>query len=111
MSRSSKSTAFAAKRRRWYSSYASPVLGGIDQLILGRGNLLVDAARDEALGIPLQLLEHLLHETNLVGLVVDREVRPVAEARRLAPQDPAAGGMEGQDPDAAGHVGQQLFQP
>ena len=43
-----------------------------------------------------------LDEADLVGLVVDREVRAVAEPLRLAAQDPAAGGVEGEDPDRAG---------
>ena len=36
---------------------------------------------------------------HLVGLVVDREVRAVAEPLRLAAQNAAAGGVERHDPD------------
>ena len=53
-------------------------------------------------GSLVELLQALLDEPDLVGLVVDREVRPVAEPLGLAAQDPAAGGMEGEDPDRAG---------
>jgi hypothetical protein len=59
----------------------------------------VDAARDEALRVALELLETGLRQPHLVGRVVDREVRAVAEAGCLAAQDPAAGGVEGEDPD------------
>ena len=43
-----------------------------------------------------------LDEPHLVGLVVDREVRAVAEPLGLAAQDSPAGGVEGEDPDRAG---------
>ena len=48
---------------------------------------------------------HCFVEPDLVGLVVDREVRAVAEPRRLAAEDPAAGRVEGEDPDRAGDAG------
>ena len=87
-----------------------PVLGGVDQLVLGRRDLLVDAARDEPFRISFELLQALLDEPHLVGLVVDREVRSVAEPRRLAAEDPAAGGMEREDPDAARDLGEQILE-
>ena len=62
-------------------------------------DLAVDAARREPLRVALQLLEALLHEPDLVGLVVDREVRAVAEPLRLAAEDAAARGVEGEDPE------------
>ena len=77
------------------------VLVRADERVLRVRDLRVDAARREALRVALELLEAALHEADLVGLVVDREVRAVAEPLRLAPQDPAAGGVEGQDPDRA----------
>ena len=50
----------------------------------------MDAARREALRVALELLEALLDEPELVGGVVDREVRAVAEPRasrrRMRPQ-------------------------
>ena len=48
-----------------------------------------------------ELLEAGLDDAHLVGLVVDREVRAVAEAVGLAPQDAAAGGVERHHPHAA----------
>ena len=62
----------------------------------------MDAARREALRVAVELLEAVLHEPQLVGLVVDGEVRPVAEPRRLAAEDAAAGGVEGHHPAGAG---------
>ena len=59
----------------------------------------MDAARGEALRVALELLEAVLDEADLVGLVVDREVRAVAEPLGLAAQDAAARGVEGEDPD------------
>ncbi len=53
---------------------------------------------------PNEVLEALLDEADLVGLVVDREVRAVAETLSLAAEDAAAGGVEGEDPDRAGDV-------
>ena len=61
----------------------------------------MDAARREALRVALELLEAALHEADLVGLVVDREVRAVAEPLRLAAQDPAAGRVERHHPGGA----------
>ena len=78
---------------------ARGVLGRADQLVLRIRDLRVDAARHEPLRVALELLEARLHEPHLVGLVVDREARPVAEPLRLAAQDAAAGGVEGHDPD------------
>ena len=80
---------------------AARVLGRADQLVLRLRDLRVDAARREALRVALELLEALLREAQLVGAVVDREVRAVAEARRLAAEDPAAGGVEGHHPAGA----------
>jgi hypothetical protein len=87
------------------------VVGRRDELILGGGDLRVDAARREALRVALELLEALLREAHLVGLIVDGEVRAVAEPLRLAPQDPAAGGMEGEDPDRARDRAEQVLEP
>ena len=65
------------------------VLVGRDELVLRLRDLCVDAAGDEALRVAVELLEARLHEPHLVGLVVDREVRAVAEPFRLAAQDRA----------------------
>ena len=49
-------------------------------------------------------------EPDLVGLVVDREVRAVAEPRRLAAEDAAARGVEGQDPDRARDAAEHVLE-
>ena len=119
ISRSSKSTAFEAKQPLLVQLVhlgdglvverldAARVLVRADQLVLRVRDLRVDAARDEALRVALELLEALLDEADLVGLVVDREVRLVAEPLRLAAEDPAARRVEGEDPDRAGDVAEQ----
>jgi hypothetical protein len=61
----------------------------------------VNAARRKPLWVTLELFQTLLHQPDLVGLVVDREVGAVPQPLRLAAQDPAAGGVEGQDPEPA----------
>ena len=90
---------------------ALAVLLGADQVVLRGRDLGVDAARDEALRVALELLEDRLREPDLVGLVVDREVRAVAEPRRLAAEDAAAGGVEGQDPDRARDAAEHVLEP
>ena len=77
------------------------VLLRADERVLRVRDLGVDAARREALRVALELLEAALHEPELVGLVVDREVRAVAEPLRLAAQDPAARGVERHHPRGA----------
>ena len=72
-----------------------------DELVLRIRDLREDAARREALRVALELLETLLREAELVGRVVDREVRAVAEMLRLAAQDAAAGRMERHHPGCA----------
>ena len=95
------------------------VLLRADERVLRVRDLGVDAARREALRVALELLEAALDEPDLVGLVVDREVRAVAEPLRLAPQDPAArrverhhpGGARGRAdevPDALAHLPRRL---
>ena len=78
---------------------AGGVLVGPDQLVLRVRDLAVNAARGEALGVALELLEARADEPDLVGLIVDREVRAIAEPLGLAAEDAAAGGVEGHDPD------------
>src|SRR6185295_2410675 len=90
---------------------ASLVLVRPDQLVLRGRDLRMDPARDEALRVALELLEAGLRQPDLVGLVVDREVRPVTEPGRLAPKNPAAGGVKGEDPEPAGGWAEQVFQP
>ena len=72
-----------------------------DELVLRARDLRVDAARREALRVLPELLEARLDEAHLVLVVVDREGRAVAEPLGLAAQHPAAGRVEGEDPDRA----------
>ena len=90
---------------------AAQVLVRADQLVLRVRDLRVDPARDEPLRIAVEILQALLGQPHLVGLVVDREVRLVAEPRRLAAEDPAARGVEGEDPDRPGDVAEQALEP
>ncbi len=71
----------------------------------------MDAARREALRVALEILEALLREPQLVGGVVDREVRAVAEPRRLAAQDAPAGGVECHDPRRARRWPDEILDP
>jgi hypothetical protein len=87
-----------------------PVLGRADQLVLRRRDVLVDALGREPLRVALELLQRLLHHPDLVGRVVDREVRLVAQSRRFPAQNPAAGGVEGEDPDPARDLRQEVLE-
>ena len=75
---------------------------GPDQPVLGVGDAGLDAARRIALRILVELvLEHVLDDPDLVGLVVDREAGPEPDAVGLGPQDAGAGGVERHHPHAA----------
>ena len=78
---------------------ASRILLRRHELVLGLRDLVVDSTWREPLRILAKLLEARLREADLVLVVVDRERRPVAEAFCFAAQDPAAGGVEREDPD------------
>ena len=71
----------------------------------------MDSAWREALRVALQLFEALLDEPDLVGLVVDGEIRAVSEPLRLAAEDPAARGVEGQHPEAARAAAEKVLEP
>ena len=73
-----------------------------DEVVLLARDHGVDTAWREAFRVAVELLEALLDEAHLVGLVVDREVRAVTEALGLAAEDAAARGVEREDPDRAG---------
>ena len=90
---------------------ARQVLLGRDELVLRARDLRVDAAGHEALRVALELLQAILRQPYLVGLVVDREVRLVAEPRRFAAENPAARGVEREDPDRARHVAEEVHEP
>ena len=90
---------------------AAQVLLGCHQRVLRVGDLRVDAPGCEPLRVLAELLEAVLHDTHLVGLVVDRERRLVAEPLRLAAQHAAARGVEGEDPDRARRRSEHALQP
>ena len=68
-------------------------------------------ARREPLRVEAEILEAGLDDAYLIRLVVDRERRAVAEPRRLATENPAARGMEGEDPDRTGSASEHLLEP
>ena len=87
------------------------VLLGRDELVLRAGDLRVDASRREPLRILPELLEARLDESHLVLVVVDREAGRVAQPLRLAAQHPAAGRVEGEDPDRARRLAEHALEP
>jgi hypothetical protein len=89
---------------------ALAILLRADEVVLRVRDLCVDAARHEPLRVAVELLQHLLDQSHLVGLVVDREVGAVAEPLRLAAEDAPARGVERQDPDRARGVAEQPLQ-
>ena len=90
---------------------ARAVLLRPDQLVLRVRDLRVDPAWDEPLRVALELLQAQLDQAHLVGLVVDGEVRAVAELRRLAAEDAAAGGVEREDPEPARGRAEEVVEP
>ncbi len=90
---------------------ARVVLVRADEGVLRVRDLGVDPGGSEALRILLELLEAGLHETHLIGLVVDGERRAHAEARRLPAEDPAAGGVERHHPHRAHDAPEQPLEP
>ena len=54
----------------------------------------------EALGVEVEITPYVVGEAHGVGLVVDRERRPVPEHGRVAPEDARARGVEGGHPHA-----------
>ena len=71
-----------------------------DELVLHRGDRALQLAGREPLGIEVDVAADVVDETRGVGLVVDRERRPVAEQAGFAAQDARARGVEGRDPHA-----------
>ena len=86
------------------------VVLGRDQLVLRARDLRVDAARREPLRVFPELLEARLDQPHLILVVVDREARRVAQALRFAPQHPAAGSVEREDPDRAGRLAEHALE-
>ena len=82
-----------------------------DQLVLQRADLRVELAGREPLRVEVEVAADPVGEAGRVGLVVDREARPVAEQRRLAAQDPRARGVEGRHPHAVADRADELGDP
>ena len=84
------------------ATHLLPVQLGGQQPVLGVGDGAVHRPRHEPLGILPEVLDAALHQPHLVGLVVDREVRPVPDQLGVAAQHAAAGGVERHHPHAGG---------
>ena len=77
---------------------------GVEQLVLRVRDLAADAARGEALGVDVELVDAGLDEPQRVLLVVDREAARVAEPLGVGAQDARAGRVEGHHPHRPGAV-------
>ena len=120
---SSKSTAFEAKSFRWYSSYTSATVWSQNEATrdaYSSGEISWFFAFEiwawiprgvNRFGVLAELLEAGLDHAHLVGLVVDRERRAVAEPLGLAPQDAAARGVEREDPDRPRRAAEDPLEP
>ncbi len=84
-----------------------PVGLGVEQTVLGGGELVVDRGGRVALGVDPDGVHAALGQPPRVGLVVDRELARVAEALGLGAQDARAGGVEGHQPHAARRASEQ----
>ena len=84
---------------------------GVHQLALGLADDGGHRPRRQPLGVQPQLGHDDLHQPARVGVVVDGERRPVAQAAGVRAQDPQAGRVEGGDPHALGSRADQLDHP
>ena len=82
-------------------------LVGEDEVVLERGDARVELTGREPLRIEIEIAADPVDETDGVGLVVDRELRPVPEQRGLAAQDARARGVERGDPHPPGDAADQ----
>ncbi len=85
--------------------------GGVDQFVLGAGDLRADRPRRVALRVDLQLRHAAFQHPQRVRLVVDREGARVAEPLGVGAQHPGAGGVEGRHPHRPGRAADQLLDP
>ena len=79
----------------------------VDQLVLGVANGGVHGSRRKALGVEVEVAQHVAGEPHGVGLVVDRERGAVAQLVGVATQDAHAGGVKGRHPHPLGHRADQ----
>ena len=77
-------------------------LVGVEELVLPQADQAVHAARREALGVEVEVADHVPGEAHGVGLVVDRELARVAEPVGVGPQHAHARRVERADPHRAG---------
>ena len=80
-------------------------LGGVVRaaaVVLQRGHRCVHRTWREALRVDAQIADDVAGEPHGVGLVVDRELRGIAEQLCVAPQDAHTGRVERGDPHALG---------
>ncbi len=82
---------------------------GVQQAVLRAGDLGLDRARREPLGVDLELLHAALDHPQRVGLVVDREGALVAQALGVRAQDPRARRVERHHPHQARYAADQLL--
>ncbi len=84
---------------------------GIDQLVLGAGDLRAHRPRREAFGVDAELGQAAFQHPQRVGLVVDREAARVAQPLGVGAQHPGAGRVEGRHPHRAHRATDQLGDP
>ncbi len=88
-----------------------PVGLGVEQAVLGGGELVVDRGGRVALGVDPDGVHAALGQPPRVGLVVDRELARVAQALGLGAQDARAGSVEGHQPHPARAASEQALDP
>ena len=84
---------------------------GVEELVLRVRDLAADAARGEALGVHVELVDAGLHQPQGVLLVVDREAAGVAELVGVGAEHPRAGRVEGHHPHRPGAIADKLLDP
>ena len=75
---------------------------GVEELVLPQADQAVHAAGREALGVEVEVADHVPGQPHGVGLVVDRELAGVAEAVGVGAQHPHARRVERAHPHRAG---------
>ncbi len=84
---------------------------GLDQVVLGLGDLVQHGAGRELLGVEAEVLQHPFHQ--LLGVVLVEDGEPVGETRvgGPPPQERTAEGVEGRQGDLVAGAGNQLLHP
>ena len=81
------------------------------QVVLHRRDGRVQPTRREPLRVHVEVAPHVVDEADGVGLVVDRERRPVTEDGRVAPEDARAHRVERRHPHLLGDGTDQVRHP